>query len=70
MKHKRNILRGRPWLTCGQANSRLIAAFMVALFACLLPQKAVADSPLLQPYHYQVMLNGSNTVRISAPIYD
>ena len=70
MKHKRNILRGQPLLTCGQANSRLITAFMVALFAWLLPQNAVADSPLLQPYHYQVMLNGSNTVRISAPIYD
>ena len=70
MKHKRNILRGQPLLTCGQASSRLITAFMVALFAWLLPQNAVADSPLLQPYRYQVMLNGSNTVRISAPIYD
>ena len=50
--------RGRPWL------------LLAALFAWLLPQNAVADSPLLQPYHYQVMLNGSNTVRISAPIYD
>ena len=50
--------RGRPWL------------LLAALFAWLLPQNAVADSPLLQPYRYQVMLNGSNTVRISAPIYD
>ncbi len=50
--------RGRPWL------------LLAALFAWLLPQNAVADSPLLQPYHYQVMLNGSNTVRISSPIYD
>ena len=58
MKHKRNILRGQPWL------------LLAALFAWLLPQNAVADSPLLQSYHYQVMLNGSNTVRISAPIYD
>ena len=53
-----NLRRGRPWL------------LLAALFAWLLPQNAVADSPLLQPYHYQGMLNGSNTVRISAPIYD
>ena len=51
--------RGRPWLL-----------MLCLLFAWLLPQNAVADSPLLQPYRYQVMLNGSNTVRISAPIYD
>ena len=50
--------RGRPWL------------LLAALFAWLLPQNAVADSPLLQSYRYQVMLAGSNTVRISAPIYD
>ena len=51
--------RGRPWLL-----------MLCLLFAWLLPQNAVADSPLLQSYRYQVMLAGSNTVRISAPIYD
>ena len=72
MKHKRNILRGQPLLTCGQANFRLITAFMVALFACLLPQQAVADTYdtyVDMSYNYGVSLDGSNTVKIHVPVY-
>ena len=67
MKQTTNILRERP---VRRAQGMPWLMLLVALFVWLLPQQAVADSPLLQSYRYQVMLAGSNTVRISAPIYD
>ena len=50
--------RGRPWL------------LLLLLFAWLLPQEAAADWYVQRKYQYQVMLNGTNTVRIKAPVYD
>lgn len=42
---------------------------LMALFAWLLPQTAAATH-VDDTWKYQVMLNGSNTIRISAPVYD
>ena len=53
-----NLRRGRPWL------------LLCLLFAWLLPQEAAADWYVQRKYQYQVMLNGTNTVRIKAPVYD
>ena len=53
-----NLRRGRPWL------------LLLLLFAWLLPQEAAADWYVQRKYQYQVMLNGTNTVRIKAPVYD
>ena len=58
MQKLTNILRGRPWL------------MLLAVFAWLLPQQAAADWYVQRKYQYQVMLNGTNTVRIKAPVYD
>ena len=44
---------------------------LVAVFAWLLPQQAVAaDRHPEKTYLYQVQLNGSNSVRIQMPLYD
>ena len=54
-----NILRGRPWL------------MLLLLFAWLLPQQlTAANRSVDKTYLYQVMLSGSNTITIKAPIYD
>lgn len=58
MQQNTNILRGRPWL------------LLLLLFAWLLPQEAAADWYVQRTYQYQVMLNGANTIRIKAPVYD
>ncbi len=58
MKQQRDILRGRPWL------------MLLLLFAWLLPQEALADRSVDKTMNYQVMLSGSNSIRIKAPIYD
>ena len=42
---------------------------LLAFFAWLLPQTLVATH-VDDTWKYQVMLNGSNTIRISAPVYD
>ena len=39
------------------------------LLALLLPQRAAATY-VDETYNYQVMLNGSNTIRIQVPVYD
>ena len=52
--------RGRPW--------QII--MLLALFAWLLPQTAAAERFVEKKYQYMVMLNGSNTIRIKAPVYD
>ena len=38
--------------------------------AWLLPQPAAADRYVEKGYNYMVMLNGANTIRIKAPVYD
>ena len=52
MRHKLNILRGRPWL------------LLCLLFAWLLPQNAVADDGyetfVDQSYLYNVFVSGTN----------
>ena len=53
-----NILRGRQWL------------MLLALFGWLLPQEAAAERFVEKTYQYMVMLNGANTIRIKAPVYD
>ena len=53
-----NILRGRPWL------------MLLAVFTWLLPQTAAAERFVEKTYQYMVMLNGANTIRIKAPVYD
>ena len=53
-----NILRGRPWL------------LLLLLFAWLAPQTAAAERFVEKTYQYMVMLNGANTIRIKAPVYD
>ena len=53
-----NILRGRQWLV------------LLALIAWLLPQTAAAERYVEKTYQYMVMLNGANTIRIKAPVYD
>ena len=54
-----NILRGRPWLV------------LLAVFAWLLPQEAVADlSYEDDPDNYTVELGGSNVIYFTAPCYD
>ena len=55
MEQQRNILRGRPWL------------LLLALFSWLLPQEALADRSVDKTMNYQVMLSGSNSIRIKAP---
>ncbi len=45
------------------------ASSMLALVAWLLPHSVVATH-VDGTWKYQVMLNGSNTIRISAPVYD
>ena len=52
--------RGRPWQTM----------LLLALFAWLLPQEAAAERFVEKTYQYMVMLNGANTIRIKAPVYD
>ena len=52
-----NILRGQPWL-------------LLLLFAWLAPQTAAAERFVEKTYQYMVMLNGANTIRIKAPVYD
>lgn len=52
------LRRGRTWL------------LLLALFAWLLPQTAAADWYVQRTYQYMVMLNGANTIRIKAPVYD
>ena len=42
---------------------------LLAFFAWLLPQTTMATH-VDDTWKYQVMLNGSNTIRISAPVYD
>ena len=60
MKQTTDILRGRPWLW-----------LLVVLFVWLLPQQATARERYPEMTSlYQVMLNGSNKVRIQAPAYD
>ena len=62
MKQKTTILRGRPWLM-----------LLLALFAWLLPQQAVADGDYTtyvdMSYNYGVSLDGSNTVKIQVPAH-
>ncbi len=58
MYHNQNILRGRPWL------------MLLLHFVWLLPQEAAAERFVEKTYQYMVMLNGANTVRIKAPVYD
>ena len=58
MKQTTNIYRGRPWL------------LLCLLFAWLLPQTAAAERFVEKKYQYMVMLNGSNAIRIKAPVYD
>ena len=58
MKQSINLLQGRPWL------------LLAVLFAWLLPQKAAAERFVEKKYQYMVMLNGANTIRIKAPVYD
>ena len=53
-----DIKRGRPWL------------MLLLLFAWLLPQEAAAQRSVDKNYLYQVMLSGSNTITIKAPVYD
>ena len=61
MKQSINILRGRPWLIM----------LLAALIAWLQPQDVVAaNRSVNMTYNYQVMLSGSNTIRIKAPVYD
>ena len=55
-----NLRRGRPWQTM----------LLLALFAWLLPQEAAAERFVEKTYQYMVMLNGANTIRIKAPVYD
>ena len=56
-----NARRGRPWQML----------LLLALFAWLLPQQAAAGDWFVErTYQYQVMLNGANTIRIKAPVYD
>ena len=43
---------------------------LLLLFAWLLPQEALADRSVDKTMNYQVMLSGSNSIRIKAPIYD
>ena len=59
MKQKTNVLQGRPWLVA-----------LLMLLSWLLPQAAAADRYVERTYQYQVMLNGTNTIRIKAPVYD
>jgi len=46
-----------------------LAVFAAMLLLALLPQRAAATH-VDDTWKYQVMLNGSNTIRISAPVYD
>lgn len=46
-----------------------LAVFAAMLLLALLPQRAAATH-VDDTYKYQVMLNGSNTIRIQAPVYD
>ncbi|MBQ8064521.1 MAG: hypothetical protein IJ200_02570 [Prevotella sp.] len=56
-----NKRRGRPWQWM----------LLLALFAWLLPQEVAAGDWFVErTYQYQVMLNGANTIRIKAPVYD
>ena len=55
-----NLRRGRPWQIF----------LLTALFAWLLPQEAAAERFVEKTYQYMVMLNGANTIRIKAPVYD
>ena len=60
MKQTMNVLRGRPW-----------QLMLCLLFAWLLPQELAARERYPEMTSlYQVMLNGSNKVRIQAPAYD
>ena len=58
MKIKQRNRQGWPWQW-----------MLIALFVWLLPQRAAATH-VDDTYKYQVMLSGSNTIRISAPVYD
>ena len=53
----------------GQKLERLGGVLLLVFLAWLLPQRASAQS-VDQTYNYQVMLNGSNAVRIVVPVYD
>ena len=71
-----NILRGRPLLQVastgsGRAQGRLwLTMLLLLLFAWLLPQQVAAERFVEKTYQYMVMLNGANTIRIKAPVYD
>jgi len=52
----------------GGGHSLAVFAAML-LLALLLPQRAAATY-VDETYNYQVMLNGSNTIRIQVPVYD
>ena len=48
---------------------QFLAVFAAMLLLALLPQRAAATY-VDETYNYQVMLNGSNTIRIQVPVYD
>ena len=48
---------------------QFLAVFAAMLLLTLLPQQAAATH-VDDTYMYQVMLNGSNSIRIQAPVYD
>ncbi|WP_146739498.1 LamG-like jellyroll fold domain-containing protein [Pseudoprevotella muciniphila] len=58
MYHSLNLLRGRRWL------------MLLFLFLWLLPHTTMAERFVEKTYQYMVMLNGANTIRIKAPVYD
>ena len=58
MQKTLNILRMWLWL------------LLLSFFAWLLPQPAAADRYVEKGYNYMVMLNGMNSIRIKAPVYD
>ena len=54
------------------ATGRHIVLLMLALLASLAPGRVSADDGTYvdKSYNYQVMLNGSNTIRIQVPVFD
>ena len=61
-------MRERRMNAPGGGHSLAVFAAML-LLALLLPQRAAATY-VDETYNYQVMLNGSNTIRIQVPVYD
>ena len=70
MEQTKNILRERP---VRRAQGRQWLMMLLALFAWLVPQQAMADGDFNtyvdMSYNYGVSLDGSNTVKIHVPVY-